>query len=148
MTNRCSSRLTKCLLGMCHAMIVLIAIVTCIDPDQSVLFKHQQLAVDSDGTLPDMALSYCICPNKVSVSAQLLPNVYKQMLICFLVEGGWPYFKTLEFKRKGWPGNTTKGLTGECHLRADNSKFNIFTSIDFVNPLLDENEAGSSGPGT
>lgn len=71
------------------------------------------------------------------------------MLIHFPVIGRLLHFKTLKSKRKDWLGNTKDGFTGKCLFPSDNSKFKFFTSVVYVNPWLDENEArGSSTPDT
>ena len=65
--DRRSSRITK-RLGTCHALTVLIVIVTCIDTEQSVTLKRRQLASDGDA-LPDVTTPGALRPAEISSDA-------------------------------------------------------------------------------
>ena len=65
--NRRSSRMTK-RRGTCHALTVLIVIVTCIDTEKSVTLKRQQLASDGDA-LPDVTTPGALRPEEISSDA-------------------------------------------------------------------------------
>ena len=51
--------------GTCHALTVLIVIVTCIDTEKSVTLKRRQLA--SDDALPDVTTPGALRPEEISL---------------------------------------------------------------------------------